>query len=54
MLKWLKRQMASVIATYDRWEQDEGPAMAAAVAYYVGLAFFPLLIVLIAGRRSLH
>jgi membrane protein len=32
-----------------RWSEDDGNAMAAATAYYVGLSFFPLLLVLIAG-----
>ena len=49
MFKWLKREAASVIAAYNRWEQDDGASMAAAVAYYLGLALFPLLIVLVAG-----
>jgi membrane protein len=32
-----------------RWFADDGPLMAAATAYYVGLSFFPLLWVLTAG-----
>ncbi len=32
-----------------RWFEDDGPLMSAATAYYVGLSFFPLLLVLIAG-----
>jgi membrane protein len=32
-----------------RWFADDGPLMAAATAYYVGLSFFPLLLVLTAG-----
>lgn len=32
-----------------RWYEDDGPLMSAATAYYVGLSFFPLLLVLIAG-----
>lgn len=32
-----------------RWYADDGPLMSAATAYYVGLSFFPLLLVLIAG-----
>ena len=32
-----------------RWYEDDGPLMSAATAYYVGLSFFPLLFVLIAG-----
>ncbi|HTQ37776.1 MAG TPA: YihY/virulence factor BrkB family protein [Pirellulales bacterium] len=33
----------------ERWFADDGPLMAAATAYYLGLSFFPLLWVLIAG-----
>ena len=32
-----------------RFNEDDGPLMSAAVAYYLGLSFFPLLLVLIAG-----
>jgi len=32
-----------------RWFADDGPLMSAATAYYVGLSFFPLLMVLTAG-----
>lgn len=32
-----------------RWYADDGPLMSAATAYYLGLSFFPLLLVLIAG-----
>lgn len=34
---------------YRRWQADDGPLMAAAVAYYAALSFFPLLLVLISG-----
>lgn len=34
---------------YERWQNDDGPLMAAAVAYYAALSFFPLLLVLISG-----
>jgi membrane protein len=36
-------------AAGSRWYADDGPLMSAATAYYVGLSFFPLLLVLIAG-----
>jgi membrane protein len=36
-------------SAYEHWQQDDGPLMAAAVAYYLGLSLFPLLLVLIAG-----
>jgi membrane protein len=45
----LKRQLRLLVAAYNRWSQDDGSAMAAAVAYYVALSFFPLLLTLIAG-----
>jgi membrane protein len=48
-MSWLKRQAMLFVAAYNRWSEDEGPAMAAAVAYYVALSFFPLLLTLIAG-----
>jgi membrane protein len=46
---WLKRQVLQFVAAYTRWSQDDGSAMAAAVAYYVALSFFPLVLTLIAG-----
>jgi membrane protein len=48
-MNWLKSQGLLFVAAYNRWSQDEGPALAAAVAYYVALSFFPLLLTLIAG-----
>ncbi|MCC7084356.1 MAG: YihY/virulence factor BrkB family protein [Pirellulales bacterium] len=35
--------------TFTRWQDDGGWLMAAATAYYLGISFFPLLLVLIAG-----
>jgi membrane protein len=34
---------------YRRWQKDDGSFLAAAVAYYTALSFFPLLLVLISG-----
>lgn len=34
---------------YQRWSKDDGSLLAAAVAYYLALAFFPLLLVLLSG-----
>src|ERR1700685_2505381 len=48
-MDWLKRQVMLFVAAYQRWSQDDGAALAAAVAYYVALSFFPLLLTLIAG-----
>ncbi len=35
--------------TYERWQEDDAPLMSAAVAYYLGLSIFPLLVALISG-----
>jgi membrane protein len=48
-MNWLKRHVMLFVAAYNRWSQDDGSAMAAAVAYYVALSFFPLILTLIAG-----
>jgi membrane protein len=48
-MNWLKRHVMLLVAAYNRWSEDDGPAMAAAVAYYVALSFFPLILTLIAG-----
>lgn len=48
-LNFCRRHSQFFMAAYDRWSRDEGPVMAAAVAYYVALSFFPLVLVLIAG-----
>jgi membrane protein len=49
MVEWLKRQGEHLVATYHNWSEHDGSTMAAAVAYYVGLSFFPLLLILISG-----
>jgi membrane protein len=46
---WPRIALEHAQAVYDRWEEDDGPLMAAAVAYYVGLSFFPLLLILVTG-----
>jgi membrane protein len=48
-MSWLTRHVMLFVAAYNRWSEDEGPAMSAAVAYYIALSFFPLLLTLIAG-----
>lgn len=45
----LRREWHHLRGAYDRWTRDDGWLMAAAVAYYVGLSFFPLLLVLISA-----
>jgi membrane protein len=49
VLNFCRRHLQFFVAAYDRWSLDEGPVMAAAVAYYVALSFFPLVLVLISG-----
>jgi membrane protein len=44
-LAWLR----PIPAAWDRYQADDGPMMAAAVAYYLGLSLFPLLLLLLAG-----
>jgi membrane protein len=43
------RRLRRIAAAWQRYEADDGPTLAAAVAYYLGLSLFPLLLVLIAG-----
>jgi membrane protein len=45
----LRRFALRISAAYGRFVADEGTRLAAAMAYYVALSFFPLLIVLTAG-----
>lgn len=49
VVNFIRRHTQTFIAAYERWSRDEGPAMAAAVAYYVALSFFPLVLLLISG-----
>jgi membrane protein len=49
MRRFLGRQFRHLYHAWDRYEVDDGPLMAAAVSYYMGLALFPLLFLLTAG-----
>jgi len=49
MLRVIVQFFQDLRAAGSRWYADDGPLMSAATAYYVGLSFFPLLLVLIAG-----
>jgi membrane protein len=49
MRERLKNNALVLWRAYNRWEQDDGPLMSAAVAYYLGLSLFPMLLLLIAG-----
>jgi membrane protein len=46
---FLGSHLRCFLAAYDRWSRHEGPAMAGAVAYYIALSFFPLLLLLTSG-----
>lgn len=48
MWTMVKRQGKHVWSAYRRWQDDDGTLMSAAVAYYLGLSLFPLLMILIA------
>ena len=46
---WWHRFLNDLRAASVKWHQDDGSLLAAAVAYYMALSFFPLLLILIAG-----
>lgn len=48
-MTWKIPLLTKLPKVYQRWQNDDGPLMAAAVAYYAALSFFPLLLVLISG-----
>lgn len=46
---WLKDKLVwPLYETYQHWEEDDGNQMAAAVAYYMALSFFPLMLITLA------
>lgn len=53
MIAWIRQVLHNewryLRGAMTSWTQDDGALMAAAVAYYVGLSFFPLLLVILAG-----
>lgn len=50
LFRWLKAHVFNpAINTFTQFGNDDGYLLAAGVAYYVGLSFFPLLMVLIGG-----
>ena len=50
MLRWFKRHVLTPgKQTFFQFGMDDGSLLAAGVAYYVGLSFFPLLLVLVSG-----
>jgi membrane protein len=49
VLDFCRKHLQCFIAAYNRWSRDDGPVMSAAVAYYVALSFFPLVLLLISG-----
>lgn len=48
-MTWKIPLLSKLPRVYARWQKDDGPLMAAAVAYYAALSFFPLLLILISG-----
>lgn len=46
---WLRLRGKELLNAYRRFQEDDGTLMAAAVAYYLGLSLFPLLLVLISA-----
>jgi membrane protein len=44
-----RRGLTRLHAAWTRYQEDDGPLLAAAVAYYLGLSLFPLLLILLAG-----
>jgi membrane protein len=49
MTRWLRQLFPNVAAAARRWAEDDAGSMAAAVAYYLALSLFPLLLLLTAG-----
>jgi membrane protein len=49
MTRWLRQLFPNVAAAARRWSEDDAGSMAAAVAYYLALSLFPLLLLLTAG-----
>lgn len=53
LFRWFQKNVITPVSeTFTHFGQDDGYLLAAGVAYYVGLSFFPLLFVLINGLRS--
>ena len=50
MLGWIKSRLWPTLReTYERWREDDGFLLSAAMSYYAALSLFPLTLVLIAG-----
>lgn len=47
MLESFKRRVVQLYRTFERWQNDDGSLIAASMAYYAVLSFFPLLLLLI-------
>jgi membrane protein len=48
----LQRIAKNLWSAYQHFVADDGPRLAAAMAYYVALSFFPLLMILVAGLSA--
>jgi membrane protein len=51
-MRVFKRISRQLLISLRRFIEDDGPRLAAAMAYYAALSFFPLLIVLVAGLSA--
>lgn len=49
MISSIKRVATRIYTAFNEFQNDDGFLMAAAVSYYVALAFFPLLLILFSG-----
>lgn len=49
MMRVIRRECSNLSGAYSRFQRDDGAILAAAVAYYLGLSFFPLILVLVSG-----
>lgn len=48
-MNWIKQEFARLSGAGRRWLDDDGPLLSTSVAYYLGLSFFPMLLLIIAG-----
>jgi membrane protein len=49
MIHAIWKRISPFYDAWDRYQNDDGPVMAAAISYYVGLSLFPLMLLLLAG-----
>ncbi len=49
MVSRIRQFSADLVAAWRKWRSDDGSLLAASVAYYAALSFFPVLLILISG-----